>query len=81
MQMAAMHDFPRPSHLPCPDCGASVPRDGDEAHACARERRLDYLVFLRRDEIESFETGLAAWLHTPAGRFATWLAARNRNGY
>ena len=75
-----MHEFPQPSHIPCPDCGASVPRGEDEAHTCENEQRLDYLVFLYRDEIARFETGLSTWLHTPAGRFATWLAEHHRNG-
>jgi hypothetical protein len=73
-----MHEFPQPSHLPCPDCGASLPRAGDETHTCEDERRLDYLVFLYRDEIALFDEGLGVWLDSPAGRFATWLAERSR---
>ena len=75
---AAMADFPQPNHLPCPDCGASVARADGEAHECEDERRLDYLVFLHRHEVELFEGELGAWLDSPGGRFAAWLAERGR---
>ena len=74
----AMLEFPQPDHLPCPECGASVARGDAEAHACDEERRLDYLVHQHQDELERFDGELGAWLDSPAGRFAAWLAERGR---
>ena len=35
--------FPAPDHLPCPDCGASIPVAAEAGtHTCDAERRLDY---------------------------------------
>jgi hypothetical protein len=35
--------FPSPDHLPCPDCGASIPVTDDGArHACDAERRDEF---------------------------------------
>jgi hypothetical protein len=75
---AAMFPFPRPDHLPCPSCGASLARGEDETHECEEERLLDYLVLQHRDELERFDGELRAWLGSPAGRFAEWLAAQTR---
>ena len=41
-------------------------------------RRLDFLVFQLREEVGLFDRELSAWLETPAGRFAEWLAAHLR---
>jgi hypothetical protein len=71
-------EFPQPHHLPCPACGASVARGKGEEHACDEERRLDFLVVQLRDEIAGFDGELATWLETPTGRFAAWIAERER---
>jgi hypothetical protein len=69
--------FPSPDHLPCPDCGASVPVAASQGlHVCDEERRLDYRLFELGPEIERFDGELAAWLDSPAGRFEQWLAER-----
>jgi hypothetical protein len=73
-----MLEFPQPDRLPCPECGASVARGDSETHACDEERRLDYLVIQHRDELERFDEELGAWLDSPAGQFAAWLAERGR---
>jgi hypothetical protein len=73
-----MHGFPQPHHLPCPSCGESVARGADDGHVCDDERRLDYLLVQHRDELSAFEHELVRWLGSPAGRFAAWLAARER---
>lgn len=70
--------FPQPSHMPCPDCGASVRSGALEQHACDRERRADYELFQLRDGIDGFEDELAAYLASPRGRFAVWDAERRR---
>ena len=73
-----MLEFPQPHHLPCPECGATVARAEHGTHECDDERRVDFLVFQLREEVAVFERELAAWLETPAGRFAAWLADRSR---
>lgn len=73
-----MSAFASPNHMPCPDCGASVPSEERSAHACDPERRADYLMFKLRDEIAEFERSLREYLTSPHGRFAQWLAERRR---
>lgn len=71
--------FPHPKHMPCPNCGASIPvQDPTAAHVCHDDRRLDFQLAELREEIEGLERDLAAWLETPHGRFAAWLAKRTR---
>jgi hypothetical protein len=74
-----MHAFPQPHHLPCPTCGESVARGNDDRHICDDERRLDYLLVQHGDELKAFDDALTRWLHSPAGRFAAWLAERDRH--
>ena len=70
--------FPTPDHMPCPDCGASVPVTREAVHVCEAERLLDYRLSELRPEIERFDGDLEEWLETPTGRFAIFLAERNR---
>jgi hypothetical protein len=62
----------------CPDCGASIARSAIAAHECEEMRSLDLRLLQLRDEIDAFEDELGAWLRTTRGRFATWLAVRDR---
>lgn len=59
---------PRPTFTACPTCGAAVHRDEDAAHVC------DEVGQLVRAELAAFDSELEAWLATPHGRFAAWLA-------
>lgn len=70
--------FPAPQHMPCPDCGASLPVAADEPHVCEEERRLDFRLFELGPEIAEFDDALAAWLETPDGRFARFMAEYDR---
>jgi hypothetical protein len=70
--------FPSPDHLPCPDCGASLPATGDAGHVCEEERRLDYRLVELRPEVERFDDDFGAWLDTPDGRFAQFIAEQGR---
>jgi hypothetical protein len=71
--------FPTPDHMPCPDCGESVPVAPEApGHVCDAERRLDFRLVELRAGIDRVEDDLGAWLETPAGRFARWLAERKR---
>jgi hypothetical protein len=70
--------FPTPDHMPCPDCGASLRVDDGNGHVCDEARLLDYRLIALQPEVDSFEGDLARWLDTPDGRFARWLAERDR---
>jgi len=70
--------FAHSSHMPCPDCGASVAAGEQEAHTCDPERRLDYQVFQLRNDVADFDEALAGYLESPEGQFAQWLAERDR---
>ena len=65
--------------MPCPDCGASLEREEQDAHACERERWLDYQMFQLRDEVAGFEPELNAYLASPRGQFELWYAERERD--
>ena len=70
--------FAHSNYMPCADCGASVPAVERETHVCDPERRLEYTLFQLRDEIGGFEDELRGYLDSPHGRFAQWLAERER---
>jgi hypothetical protein len=66
--------------MPCPECGASLERDLAGQHVCDAERRLNFALFQLRHEIAAFDAQLADWLASARGRFAIWLAERDRGG-
>jgi hypothetical protein len=70
--------FPRSPHMPCPECGASLERAEEGAHVCEQERLLDFRLFQLREEIAAFDAQLARWLASARGRFAAWVAERDR---
>jgi hypothetical protein len=72
--------FPQSRYMPCAECGASVDRAGAGAHVCDTERVLDFRLFQLREEIAAFDAQLAAWLVSARGRFAAWIAERDRAG-
>jgi hypothetical protein len=70
--------MPQPAHLPCPSCGASVPRDIAEQHLCDEEQRARYERFQARVEVDRFDAELTTWLAAPVGRFEVFYAERAR---
>ena len=70
--------FPQSPFMPCTECGESVERAAAESHICEAERLLDFRLFQLREEIAAFEKEFAAWLSSANGRFALWIAARDR---
>ena len=64
--------------MPCPDCGASVPVAAETAHVCETERLLDFRLVELGPEIACFDDDLAAWLETPDGLFARFMAEYDR---
>jgi len=73
--------LPQPSHLTCPECGASVPLGGVDAHVCDEQRKLDHRLLQVRDEVDAFDTQLSAWLASARGRFEVWIAERERPAF
>ncbi len=73
-----MSSFFTSQHMPCAECGASLTTGERDAHACNPERRLEYRLFLLHDEVATFDEGLTAYLASAQGRFAQWLAERER---
>jgi hypothetical protein len=70
--------FFQPTHMACTECGESVELAFTDAHTCDEVRRLDFRLFELRHEIAAFEVDLHAWLGSAEGRFAVWLAERDR---
>lgn len=70
--------LPQPTHRPCPDCGASVPREAQSRHVCDEAQRTSYELFQARLEADRFDSELASWLGSPAGRFSVFYAERER---
>jgi hypothetical protein len=70
--------FAYSSHMPCPHCGASVAANELDEHTCDPERQVEYQLFQLREEVAGFDVALTDWLGTPEGRFAQWLAERDR---
>jgi hypothetical protein len=68
----------QPRFTPCSDCGATVDRASPGDHDCDAERLLELRLFQLRDEIAAFDAQLAAWLKSAPGRFAAWIAERDR---
>ena len=70
--------FAHSHYMPCAECVASLATDERAEHACDPERRLEYRLFQLRAEVAGFEDGLRGYLDSPQGRFAQWLAERDR---
>jgi hypothetical protein len=66
---------PRPTFTACRDCGEALHRDERDAHRCDEGKQLELAV---RRELAAFEGELGTWLDTARGRFAAWLAERDR---
>jgi hypothetical protein len=73
--------YPQPPHTPCPHCGASVELSRFDNHVCDPDKKLDYHLYLVRDEVAAFDEELATWLASARGRFAAWLAERERPAF
>lgn len=67
--------YPQSRFQPCPRCRASVESARRAAHKCDEERLLTSRI---NGEIARFDAEFAAWLASPRGRFAAWLAGRTR---
>ncbi len=80
-QHVAMYNaLPAPSHFPCIDCGASVTSADVWTHVCDADQLHSFRLFPFRTEIAAFDSQLTEWLATTPGRFAMWIAERDRRG-
>jgi hypothetical protein len=70
--------FASSRYMPCTECGASVSVTTSDEHVCDPERKLDYLMFQLREEVASFDAVLREYLGSANGRFAQWIAERDR---
>ena len=70
--------FANSRHMPCTECGASVDATERDGHVCDPERVLDFRMFQVREEVAAFDSLLGKYLNSSAGRFAQWLAERER---
>lgn len=70
--------FLYPAHVPCSECGASIARDEVDEHECDPERRVEFALFQRREEIAAFEDEVSAYFASPRGRFDLFYAERDR---
>jgi hypothetical protein len=73
-----MSTFFASHHMPCDECGASVHVAQTDEHRCDPSRLLEYRMLQLRDELAEFDAGLSDYLGSPQGRFAQWLAERER---
>jgi hypothetical protein len=78
LPITVLGSFPQSRFMPCPECGVSVERVEIDLHECDGERLLDFRLFQLREEIAAFDAHLAVWLASAHGRFAAWLAERDR---
>jgi hypothetical protein len=70
--------FAHSRFMPCTECGSSVAAGERDEHVCDPERLLDYRMFQLREEVADLEVGLRGFLDSAHGRFAQWLAERER---
>jgi hypothetical protein len=66
------------SYMPCTECGTSVAAAERDEHVCDPNLLLDYRMFQLQEELAGFEDGLREYLDSAQGRFAQWLAERER---
>jgi hypothetical protein len=70
--------FASSRYMPCTHCGASVSTATRDEHVCDPDRKLDFLMFQLREEVASFDEILREYLGSATGRFAQWVAERDR---
>jgi hypothetical protein len=64
--------------MACPNCGEPCAWELNDGHVCELERRYDYELIKRNEELNRFADEVAAWMASPQGRFEAWCAERDR---
>lgn len=67
-------------YLPCPGCGALLSSEQRSGHVCDPEETALHQVVKARVQLARFEEEVARFLATAQGRFALFLAKRQRDG-
>jgi len=65
-------------YLPCPGCGALLSSEQRSGHVCDPEETALHQVVKARVQLARFEEEVARFLATSQGRFALFLAKRQR---
>jgi hypothetical protein len=67
-------------YLPCPVCGALLSSGQRSTHVCDPDETVLHQVVKARVQLARFEEEVARFLATAHGRFALFLAKRQRDG-
>ena len=65
-------------YLPCSECGALLSSEQRSRHVCSPEDSALHLVTKARVQLTVLEDELARFLETAEGKFALFLAKRQR---
>jgi hypothetical protein len=65
-------------YLPCRECGLLLSSEQRPCHVCSPEDSVAHQVAKVRVQLTAFENEVAQFLETSAGRFALFLAERQR---
>ena len=66
-------------YLPCRECGVLLSSEQRSRHVCRPEDFVVHQVTKARVQLTAFENEVAQFLETSAGKFALFLAKRQRN--
>jgi hypothetical protein len=66
-------------YLPCRECGVSLSSEQRSRHVCRPEDSVIHQVTRARVQLAVFENEVADFLETPEGKFALFLAGRQRS--
>lgn len=66
-------------YLPCRECGLLLSSEQRPCHVCDPEDSVAYQVTKVRVQLTAFESEVARFLETSAGKFAVYLAERQRH--
>lgn len=67
-------------YLPCSECGVVLSSQQRSRHVCDPDDWVVHQLTRARVQLAAFEAELSRFLETPAGRFASFLAERQRAG-
>ncbi len=67
-------------YLPCRECGALLSSEQRSRHVCSPQDSVVHQVTKARVQLAVFENEIAEFLETPEGKFALFLAERQRRG-
>jgi hypothetical protein len=66
-------------YLPCSECGVRLSSEQRSRHACSPDAAIVHQVTKARVQLTIFEDEVDQFLETPKGKFALFLAERQRS--